>query len=636
MSTLPLEIRNAGAALSILGESCDYFQQIRELTENVADQAKTDPSTQVLCDWGYERGIFENGFRFGTLQIPAGTLKLACVDNGPGMDEKTLMGPIRSLFNSGTGHDKGNFGIGAKVAGLSRHAHNAIGMLFITKTKGDKARCAVLTADGLLEQDLMVDGDVEPWAVVPCELLDVKVPKIIEKAGHGTAVVLLGDTPEQDTVCPPNKIWSALPGKKATWLPQYLLRRYNAFPENLSVSGIEVGAYSGSGEFYTSNGRNASPVTSRPVRSFNQLLSEYKTHSGEIQLNGAVAHWYVLDQSKKTSTFFNHMCAPIDRSGVAVEWRDELYEREPFTGLAKFGVYTGERSVFIVIKPDADIVASNATRDALYIDGRPVRGDYMRDWATQFRTKVKDTELGEWLAAQGHKQSGDARNRVLDVLKKCGAQLKVRGFRLGQAETQVHVSPSPAGSPAVDPTQKGATSSNSGKASKGDGSLNLPVTIDPRGQLIGSPMNTDCAPDIMWESKESFDNSTRVAGVYALSGDNPLGVLRLNQDFKFFGELKAMLLASVQRYSKANDFTEEQLLQICQNLVEHAVSCEMSEAILRAYLNAKTLGNKWDQDRLDELFTPEVLAVMTLRSSTTVPYMVELFRGTAKEWINVK
>lgn len=636
MSTLPLEIRNAGAALSILGESCDYFQQIRELTENVADQAKAYPDEQILCDWGYERGIFEKGFRFGTLQIPAGTLKLACVDNGPGMEEKTLMGPIRSLFNSGTGHEKGNFGIGAKVAGLSRHAHNSVGMLFITKTAGNDALCAVLTADGLMEQDLLVDGEVEPWAVVPCKTLGLKVPRVIEKAGHGTAVVLLGESPEQDTVKPVQKVWDSIGGKKRVWLPQYLTRRYMRFPANLTVSGFEVAALTESGEYYETNGRNKVSVTSRPTKPFEDFLIQFSEKSGTIALEGAEATWHVIGANAKNRTFTEHMMTATDRSGLAVEWRNELYEREPATGLAKFGIYTGERSVFIVIRPDEDLVASNATRDALYIDGRPVRGDYMRDWATQFRTKVKDTELGEWLAAQGHKQSGDARNRVLDVLKRCGAQLKVKGFRLGQSEDQVHVSPSPAGRPAVDPTQKGSTSSNSGKSSKGDGSLNLPVTIDPRGQLIGSPMNTDCAPDIIWESKDGFDNSTRVAGAYALSGENPLGILRLNRDFKFFGELKGMLLTAVRRYSKANDFTEEQQVQICQNLVEHAVSCEMSEAVLRAYLNAKTLGNKWDQDRLDELFTPEVLAVMTLRSSTTVPYMVELFRGTAKEWINVK
>ena len=636
MTTLPLEIRNANAALSILGESCDYFQQIRELTENVADQARQYPDQKIQCVWSYEKGILEKGFRFGSLEIPAGTLKLACVDNGPGMDEKTLTGPIRSLFNSGTGHDHGNFGIGAKVAGLSRHAANGLGLLFITKRADGEALCAVLTSDGLLQQDVLVGDDLESWPVVSCAAMGIPVPRMIKKAGHGTAVVLLGDTPEADTVKPPAKVWAGLSGKKATWILQYLLRRYYSFPSNLEVHGCEVAAHSNTGDFYKTNGGNALPVTGRPVRSFKKLLSEYSLESGSIQLSGAVAEWYVLDQTRKTETFFGHMCGADDRSGAAVEWHDELYERERASNLGKFGIYIGEDKVFILVKPEPSTVASNATRDALYIDGRPVRGDYMREWATEFRSKVKDTELGSWLSAQGHRQSGDLRNRMMRALGNCGALSKMRGFRLASDEGATKVSESSTGRPAVDPTKEGSSRSRTGKGRGDGGSHSLPVTVDPRGNLLGSPVENDCAPDIMWEEKDSFDGTVHVAGAYSLSGDNELGVLRLNRDFKFFGDLKAMLLKAVRRQHKSGDFSEEVLLQICQNIVEYAVQCEMAEAILRASLNAKTLGSQWDRERLDELFTPEVLAVMTLRSSTTIPYMVELFRGSAKEWIDVK
>lgn len=639
MTILPLEIRNANAALSILGESCDYYQQFRELTENVADQAIASPDQQVICDWGYEKGIYANGLKFGNVEVPAGTLKIACIDNGPGMSEGTLTGPIRSLFNSGTGHEKGNFGIGAKVAGLSRNAGNKLGMFFITKQAGKPALCALLTEQGLIQQDLMVDGEVESWAVVPCKTMNIAVPRIIEKNGHGTAVVLLGDAPEADTVKPPAKIWDAIPGKKRVWLPQYLIRRYANFPENLSVSGFEVGALADSGDFYASNGNNATSVSSRPVRPFSDFLSGFSILSGSVCLQDAVIEWHVIDSTKKT-TLTDHMMTAADRSGAAVEWRGELYEREPAASLSKFGIYTGERNVFLLIRPNQElksgaVIGSNATRDALYLDGAPVRGDVMRRWAAEFRGKVKDTELGSWMAAQGHKQSGDARNRVLDVLKRCGASLKIKGFQLVAGENQTAVSPSATGVPAVDPNSDGSSSTEHSGKGKGTASRNLPVTIDPRGQMIGSPSNTDCAPDIQWEEKDAFSNGARQAGKYSLSGENPLGVLTLNRDFKFFGELKRMLLETVTRYTKAQDFTPEQLNEICQNLVEHVVSCEMSESVLRAYLNAKVFGNQWSQDQLDELFKPEVIAVMTLRSSTAVPYMTELFRGTAKEWLNV-
>lgn len=632
MTTLPLEIRNANAALEILGESCDFFQQFRELTENVADQARQHPDQQIICDWSFERGVYDNGFNFGSIEIPANTYKLACVDNGPGMNEATLMGPIRSLFNSGTGHDQGNFGIGAKVAGLSRHAGNGLGLLFITKEAGKEAICAVLTSQGLIQQDVLVDDEVEPWAVVPCALLGLKVPKIIKKNGHGTAVVLLGDNPSDDTVKPFDKVWGSLSGKKRVWFPQYIMRRYYSFPSNLAVSGFEVAALTDGSDFYQQDGKS---VQSRPARPFSYFIQQAATLSGEIPLTGATAEWHVVDGSAN-STLTTHMMTAADRSGLAVQWRGELYEREPATGLAKFGIYTGERTVFILVHPDADTVSSNATRDALYIDGCAVRGDFMRKWAGEFRSKIKDTPLGEWMAARGQKQSGDMRNRMIEVLRQVGANLKVKGFQIGASKDQVAVSASATGVPAVNPNADGASSSDHTGKGKGTASHNLPVTIDPRGQMIGSPSNTDCAPDVNWQGKEEFDEGVRTAGKYAKSGENPLGILVLNRDFKFFGELRSMLLTTVKRYSKAQDFTDEQLLAICQNLVEHAVGCQMSEAVLRAYLNAKVFGNQWSADKLDELFEPKIVTAMSLHSSTTVPYMVELFRGTAKEWLNVK
>ena len=78
------------------------------------------------------------------------------------------------------------------------------------------------------------------------------------------------------------------------------------------------------------------------------------------------------------------------------------------------------------------------------------------------------------------------------------------------------------------------------------------------------------------------------------------------------------------------------MLTICQNLVEYVVQCDLAECVLRAYLNAKVLGSQWSQDQLDELFTPAFLSASCLRSSSTVPQMVEMFRHSAKEWLNVK
>ena len=636
MTTLPLEIRNAGAALSILGQSCDYFQQFRELTENVIDQARSHPEWTVTCKWSYDESIYANGLTFGGLEIPAGSLKLSCTDDGPGMSEATLTGPIRSLFNSGTGHDQGNFGIGAKVAGLSKNAGNALGMFFVTKEAGKPAICGLLTAAGLAQVEVNCEGSTELWAVLPCEQLGIKLPKLIEKAGHGTSVILLGNAAHVDTVKPAPKVWDALSGKKRVWLPQYLIRRYTTFPKNFKLSGFEVGALNESREYYESNGTNKTPVSQRPVKSFNEFLDQFTEFSGEIKLNQAFATWHVLQPSMGTSTLSAHMMDAKDRCGMAVEYCGELYEREPAVNLGKFGVYTNERRVFIKITPDQDLVTPNATRDSLYIEGKPLHAGLIREWATEFRHKVKDTELGAWLSRQGQKQSGDARNRMIDLLRQMGASLKISGFQLNEKKGDVTVTAAQTGIPAVNPNAEGASDTTKSGKGKGEPSQNLPVMIDPKGQMIGSPSNTDCAPDIVWKYSSEFDLGIRQAGKYALSGENPLGMLILNKDYKFFGELRKMLYSSASSYTASKDFTEEQMLTICQNLVEYVVQCDLAECVLRAYLNAKVLGSQWSQEQLDELFTPAFLSASCLRSSSTVPQMVEMFRHSAKEWLNVK
>ena len=636
MTTLPLEIRNAGAALSILGQSCDYFQQFRELTENAIDQARSHPEWTVTCRWSYDENIYVNGLTFGDLQIPAGSFKLSCTDDGPGMSESTLTGPIRSLFNSGTGHGQGNFGIGAKVAGLSENAGNALGMFFITKEAGKPAICGLLTSAGLAQVEVNCEGSNELWAVLPCERLGIKIPGLIEKAGHGTSVVLLGNAQHIDTVKPAPKVWRGLSGKKRVWLPQYLIRRYANFPQNFKLSGCEVGALIDTGEYYENNGNNRTPISQRPVKGFDEFLNQFTELSGAIELSDAVATWHVLKPNLEKSTLPAHMMDSKDRSGMAVEYRGELYEREPAVNLGKFGIYTNERRVFIKITPDSKLVAPNATRDSLYVEGKPLHAGLIREWATEFREKVKDTELGAWLSRQGQKQSGDARNRMIDLLRQMGASLKISGFQLNEKKGDVTVTTTQAGIPAVNPNAEGASDTTKNGKGKGEPSQNLPVMIDPKGQKIGSPSNTDCAPDIVWKDSSEFDLGIRQAGKYALSGENPLGMLILNEDYKFFGELRKMLYNSASSYAASKDFTEEQMLTICQNLVEYVVQCDLAECVLRAYLNAKVLGSQWSQDQLDELFTPAFLSASCLRSSSTVPQMVEMFRHSAKEWLNVK
>ena len=511
MTSLSLEISNAHQALSILGNSCDYFQQFRELTENVADQAQMRPDLNILATWDYERSIQANGLKWGDLQITAGCLKLACTDNGPGMDQATLEGPIRKLFNSGSGHDRGNFGIGAKIACLSKNAGNKLGVLIITQVVGHTAQVCLLNDEGLVGYPFPnAEGEIEYWPVVTAEIAGVEVPKLIKKNGHGTCVVLLGDAPERNTIFPTEAVWNTMDGKRNLWLVQYFKRRYYTLPSNMKLHAFELESLRSAADPKSDYGKawDQTPESprgrSKPTQSrggqitYQEFLQEFALMSGHVEVSNAVIDWYVLNKNT-TSSNFQHMIAGKDRSGAAVLWRDELYEREPAGALAKFGIYAGERQVSLIIRPADEMVEPDATRINLRINGTPVAGEYMRKWATEFRNKVKDTELGSWMASLGSSQSGDSRNKMLEQLKQFGCNLKIRGLRLvSEAEDPQPASIANSGVPAVmdgvgasvvpddEPTPP--------SPKPGPGQRNAPVTHDPAGNLIGIASQTDCAP----------------------------------------------------------------------------------------------------------------------------------------------
>nr|ADD96377.1 hypothetical protein [uncultured organism MedDCM-OCT-S09-C20] len=650
MTSLSLEIRNAHQALSILGNSCDYFQQFRELTENVADQAQMQPDLNVLATWDYDRSIESNGLTWGDLHIPAGRLKLACTDNGPGMDQATLEGPIRSLFNSGSGHERGNFGIGAKIACLSKNAGNALGILIITKVVGHAPQVCLLNEFGLVGYPVADEaGDIELWPVVTAELAGIEVPKLITNNGHGTCVVLLGDTPERNTIYPPLDIWERMSGKRNLWLVQYFKRRYYALPSNMKLRGFELESLrqrEGTQEDYSKvwdqipqspRGRT-NPTQSRGGSiTYQEFIQQFAEMSGQVEVTNGVIDWYVITKTASTQTNFQHMIAAKDRAGAAVLWRDELYEREPSSSLAKFGIYAGERQVVLIVRPEDEMVEPDPTRINLRINGTPVAGDYMRRWASEFRNKVKDTELGSWMASQGSSQSGDSRNKMLEQLKQFGCNLKIKGLRLvTESDTPEPATIANSGVPAVMDGEGASGGARKGKGAGEGSQRNAPVTHDPAGNLIGIASQTDCAPDVEWLGKDDFNHGDKQAGRYAPGDDeNPLGKLVLNEDYRFIGELTGMLFKQVSRYQQAKVFSEEQLLLICTNLVKHYVSQDLCEIVLRCFKNEKALGNQWVFGTLDETLSPDVITAMTLRSSTVVPVMIERFRANAGAWMEL-
>src|SRR5207249_7058604 len=127
---------------------------------------------------------------------------------------------------------------------------------------------------------------------------------------HGTKIVLLGNTEDQNTVKAP-------PGtpSPSRWIAKYLNTRFFRFPEDISIKARE-----GWESPRTDTARNKM----RTVTGQQSYLDQHKTASGAVDITDAVAHWWVLEESDALNQDENYYASA---GHVSALYQDELYER---------------------------------------------------------------------------------------------------------------------------------------------------------------------------------------------------------------------------------------------------------------------------------------------------------------------
>jgi hypothetical protein len=212
---------------------------------------------------------------------------------------------INHLSASGNGQSHfANFGVGAKIAAATR---NHAGLEYLS-WKDNVGSIICLWQDpitgqyGLRLQD-RPDGSYGHWANIEPAVK----PDIIGQTG--TKVVLYGNSEEQNTMAAPEGAPSP-----SRWVTRYLNTRYYKFPDGITVRARE-------GWEYDRKDRDRNVL--RSITGQKKYLDQHSSHNGDIALNNATAHWWIL---RKESGLTQNSGTLASSGHCAALHKDELYE----------------------------------------------------------------------------------------------------------------------------------------------------------------------------------------------------------------------------------------------------------------------------------------------------------------------
>lgn len=330
-----------------------------------------------------------------------GTWKLAWVDDGVGMSKKELSDFMGRLSSSGKGQDQaGNFGVGAKVTCFP---HSPWSTEYITWKDGKCSYMQIVKNSATGEYEILQQATGESVLEVDIDNPMSKsfMPKIIEKSGHGTMVVL-GGRDEDDSTYRPE-------GSSSYWIHNYLAERFYELPSSVkSLMGERFHKTDRKTWPLSQAQRNSTNTHNRKVHTAKDTLKNFSIEHGTVKIDDAKVHWYI--KAPKGHRNGNH-----DKQGriwgmVAVLHDGELYDR--YIGNAnrakqqQFGVTFGYKDVTLVIEPDNDLsVVSNIARNRLYLAGEEGQSNSELPWedfARQFHTS-RPPELVAYIREQQEK-----------------------------------------------------------------------------------------------------------------------------------------------------------------------------------------------------------------------------------------
>lgn len=566
--TLPMRVANMTFLVMKLGEDCAPLQYVRELTQN---------AIEGIRQLGGEPGQIVWDVDWTSHDLLDGVFKLSCIDTGAGMTGPEMEKYINELSSSISEQSAtGNFGVGAKISAAPRNPHGLVYMSWKNGV-GHMIHLWFDPEEQVYGLKRWPKNNGEFWTVVSDDLK----PKEIKD--HGTVVVLLGKSDDDNTMEPP--LGTPM---RSRWILRYLNTRYFRFPK-----GIVVKAREGWELPRTDSRHNFLRV----VEGQGAWLDKNCKSSGVVDLLGAKAHWWIIKSDIDKDS--GHV-APGGHT--AALYQNELYElqagRAGIAKLQSFGVIFGTDRVVIYLEPDTEHrpVIANTARTQLVIEGEPL--DWA-GWAAGFREQMPEelVQLQEEIGAQTGEK--DHRKAISERLKQIKDLLRFSRFR-----------PAKDGTSAIDPeslkfggessTRGGNTDGERASGKKGGRAGDLYALF---AEGVGAEaVDSYGEPRTRWIALEDGTRNPLQLEDRAANFLLQQNLLLINSDFRAFTDMVdrwASLYANVPGAAATVKEVVHEWFE--QTLIETVMS---AQALKRT--------GKWSAQELGALWTEEALTAAVL------------------------
>jgi len=574
---LAMTVNNIGFLLDRLGQDCHPLQYIRELTKNSMEAIERTGSDGVIT-WDYEPIAFElEGIR-----------RLCIIDTGDGMTGEEMVKFINQLSSSASKQSlQGNYGVGAKIAAATR---NPAGVSYFSWKNGIGSMITLyrdeLTQQYGLKQWERSDGT---WAhFLPIE--DEVKPDVIKD--NGTMVVLHGRHSTDDTLLAP----PTAPAPRR-WITRYLNTRYFRIPQNIKISCREGNLLVG--------GPPDDIGTRRAVLGQGEYLRRYASSSGSVELDGGVAHWWIIgdqdeDQTDPIEKYSGHLEA---RGHAAALYQNELYEltagRSGMSRLQQFGITFGYERVVIYVEPTADArLMTNTARTVLLLGNEALPWE---DWAAEFRLNLPP-ELGRFVESRAPEANrADHLKNIRERLKAIMELYKVSRYR-----------PAANGRLKIDPEEltRGGTPAATGgtrvtsdtpvvreRSQSGGKEGNIYALFERKGGAPGEEVQPDLFPKVDWVSVSDGSRAPEDMEDRAAKYLSDQNRLLINADFRVFKDMAKHLMRNYAQIAAA------------ESIVKDAVQGWFEQALVEAVIGIQALRNSkhWSGDEIEKAWSQEAL-----------------------------
>jgi hypothetical protein len=573
-STLAMTVNNTGFLVDRLGEDCHPLQHLRELTTNSIEAILRTPERTGEIVWDADWVTYDLESRY----------KLCITDIGVGMTGEEMEKYINQLSSSGSEQSLStNYGVGGKIATATK---NHAGVVYVSWKDGASALVHLWrdpeTGQYGLKRFDVGNGDTTYHYSVE----DSVKPSLIAK--HGTKVVLLGNSEDEDTMKAP-------PGtpSPSRWISKYLNSRYFRFPKGISIKVRE-------GWEYPREDKDRNLL--RTIIGQQKYLTDHAESYGTVALTGAFAHWWIL----KDEPAITNNSGYVESAGhVAALYKDELYEltsgRAGSSTLQTFGVIFGYRQVVIYIEPDGKSgqLTTNTARTALLLNRQRLPWS---DWATEFRENMPE-EIESLIATKAAGSSGaDHSKSIKERLQQVIDLFKLSRYKPtmdGPFRVSTQTSPGGVSSPVADPKVKTGDGAGGGVGGSAGG---VYAAFQTENGVPAKLVKGEAFPEVFWMrvkdgTRNSGDMEDRAARY--LADQNQLLV---NGDFRVFSDMVTKFM---------NDLGGSEALRPS---VQDAVEQWFEQSLVETVIGIQALKNarEWNPQDITKALSEESLTAAVM------------------------